>query len=145
MSENRMHHVWPGMNPAARGLRIAGMVLLGVIGAGLFALAFGWLVMILWNWVMPPIFHLGAITYWQGFGILILAKLIFGGMGAAKHGGPRRNPWGGNPWRGGRHEGSHNRDDWRYYRRFWEEEGHKAFDDFVQKQKSAESAEGTVT
>ena len=33
MSGNRMHHMWPGMNPAARGLRIAGMVLMGVIGS----------------------------------------------------------------------------------------------------------------
>jgi hypothetical protein len=134
--------MWPGMHPAMRGLRIAGMVVLGVIGAALFALVFGWLVMILWNWVMPTVFHLGEISYWQAFGILVLAKLLFGAIGGgARHGGPRHNPWGGNPWRGGRHEGGHDRDNWRYYRRFWEEEGHKAFEDYVQKQKSSE---GTV-
>jgi hypothetical protein len=141
MSGRGMHDMWPGVHPAMKGLRIAGMAVLGVIGAALFALVFGWLVMILWNWVMPPIFHLGEITYWQGFGILILAKMIFGGIGG-RHGGPRHNPWRGNPWRGGRQEAGHDRDDWRYYRRFWEEEGHKAFDEYVRKQRSTE---GTVT
>ena len=46
-----MHDLWPDVNPAVRGLRIAGMVVLGVIGAAIFALVFGWLVMILWNWL----------------------------------------------------------------------------------------------
>jgi hypothetical protein len=133
------------MNPAARGLRIAGMVVLGVIGAALFALVFGWLVMILWNWLMPTIFHLGEIGYWQAFGIVILAKLIFGSAVGGRHGGPRHNPWGGNPWRGGHHEGGHDRDNWRYYREFWEKEGHQAFERYVQEHKAGASpgAEGS--
>jgi len=48
-----------------------------------FALAFGWFVMLLWNWLMPAIFGLGAITYWQAFGLVVLAKLIFGAVGPA--------------------------------------------------------------
>ena len=136
------HVAWHRMHPAARGLRIAGMVVLGVIAAGLFALAFGWLVMILWNWVMPPIFHLGEITYWQGFGILVLAKLIFGAIGG-RHGGPRGNPWRGNPWRKDGHEGWSERDNWRYYRRFWEDEGHRAFEEYVKKQKEGSPPGGS--
>jgi len=142
MSSTEMHGPWPHMNPAQRGLRIAGMVVLGVIGAALFALAFGWLVMILWNWLMPTIFHLGEIAYWQAFGLVILAKLLFGGMGfrggrGPGHRGPwKANPWGGNPWEG-RRRGFPPRDEWHLYREFWEQEGRKAFDDYVEKRRSA--------
>ena len=36
-----------------RGLRIILMFLGGLILAGFFALIFGWLVELLWNWLMP--------------------------------------------------------------------------------------------
>ncbi len=51
--------------------------------AGAFLL--GYVVMSLWNWLMPDLFHLGMITYWQAFGILILAKILFGGF-KGRHG-----------------------------------------------------------
>jgi len=149
MSSHEMRGPWPHMNPAQRGLRIAGMVVLGVVGAAVFALVFGWLVMLLWNWLMPTIFHLGEIAYWQAFGLVVLAKLLFGGMGFRggprgpgwKHQGPGNpgwrhqgpgNPWGGNPWEGRYHR----RDEWRLYREFWEQEGRKSFDEFVEKRRS---------
>ena len=86
---------WKHKSPVGRGLRIAGLAVLGVAGAGLFALAFGWLAMILWNWLMPAIFGLGTITYWQAFGVVVLAKVLFGGVGGhgGHHGGSRRHPW----------------------------------------------------
>jgi hypothetical protein len=134
---------WPHGNPALRGLRIAGMVVLGVIGAAVFAVVFGWLVMILWNWVMPPIFHLGEIAYWQAFGLMVLAKLLFGGIHGARGRGPSRgpwkghNPWGGNPWEGKRR----GRDEWHLYREFWEQEGRQAFDAYVEKKKAEPGSE----
>ncbi len=121
-------------NPGTWGLRIAGFAVLGVIGAAIFALVFGWLVMLLWNWLMPAIFHLGQITFWQAFGIIILAKLVFGSMG--RHGPPhwKNAPWRMHgPWRG-RWEGS--REHWRYYGEYWEKEGRKAFDDFIKSKQS---------
>jgi len=138
MGERGMHGRWHGMHPAAKGLRIAGMVVLGVIAAALFGLVFGWLVMILWNWLMPQIFHLGEVTYWQSFGIVILAKLLFGGIGGAR-GGHGRNPWRGNPWERGR-RGPHGRDDWRWYREFWEQEGRPAFERFAERKRSESAA-----
>lgn len=59
-------------------LKIAGMIVGGILLAGLMAFLFGWVIMLLWNWLMPTIFGLTTITYWQGFGIFFLAKLIFG-------------------------------------------------------------------
>ena len=139
MSGCGMHGSWHGLHPAVKGLRIAGMVVLGVIGAALFALVFGWLVMILWNWLMPVIFHLGEITYWQSFGIVILAKLLFGGIGGPR-GGRGRGPWKGSHW-GGPWEGRHGRDDWRWYREYWEQEGRAAFERFVQSKDKGPSDE----
>lgn len=62
-----------------------GKVILMVLGAAAFALAIGALAMVLWNWLMPTIFGLTVINYWQAFGIVLLAKLLFGfGMGGGK-------------------------------------------------------------
>ena len=33
----------------------------------------------LWNWLMPAIFGLHMITYWQSLGLLGLSWLLFGG------------------------------------------------------------------
>jgi len=142
VSAHGMRDMWPGVHPAVKGLRIAGLVVLGVIGAALFALVFGWLVMLLWNWLMPAIFHLGLITYWQAFGIVVLAKLLFGGMGGPHRGGRGRPPWKGSPWGGKPWEGRHGRDEWRLYREFWEQEGHEAFERFVQKKDQDSGAAG---
>jgi hypothetical protein len=61
-----------------------------------FIFLFSFFVMQLWNWLMPAIFGLHAITYWQALGILVLSKILFGGF--------RGRPFGGGPpWRRGRH------------------------------------------
>jgi len=48
--------------------------------AGLFIL-FIFITMWLWNWLMPMIFELPEITFWQTAGLVILAKIIFSGFG----------------------------------------------------------------
>lgn len=50
----------------------------------------GFSVMLLWNGLLPPILHVGTITFWQALGIFILCKILFG----FGKGGPR----GGAPW-----------------------------------------------
>ena len=133
----RMHR----LHRAPRALRILGMVVAGVVFAAAFALIFGWLVMILWNWIMPPIFHLGEIGYWQGFGILLLAKIVFGAFGSRGpgHGRGHGGPWGDIPF--GRHFGRRgdwhdDREWWRYAHDFWKEEGRDAFEKFVDRKRS---------
>jgi hypothetical protein len=54
-------------------LRIIGGIGIGVAVAFLF----GWLVMLLWNWLMPAIFGLGPISFWKAWGLVILAHLLF--------------------------------------------------------------------
>jgi hypothetical protein len=54
----------------------------------LFAIAgFSYITMLLWNCLLPELFHLPVISFWQALGILILTRLLFGGFGGhAKHG-----------------------------------------------------------
>lgn len=49
--------------------------------------AFGAAIMLLWNWLMPVIFGLGTLCYWQALGLLLLARLLFGHMGHGHSGG----------------------------------------------------------
>jgi len=70
------------------------------IGIGMLVIALffvlGYVVMTLWNWLMPPIFGLHTITYWQAYGLLILSKILFGGLRGGRPGGRRchgRNDW----------------------------------------------------
>ena len=58
-------------------------ILLGILFAvgGLALLAlFGWIVMLLWNWLMPEIFSLGKVNYWQAWGLMILSWILFKGI-----------------------------------------------------------------
>jgi len=58
--------------------RFIGKIILGLMAAAAFALVIGALAMVLWNWVMAGVLGLAVLTYWQAFGIVLLAKLLFG-------------------------------------------------------------------
>ena len=57
----------------------------GILGISL-AFLFGWIVMLLWNWLMPDIFGLKRLTYWQAWGLLILCQVLFKGFGSGHSG-----------------------------------------------------------
>lgn len=63
-------------------------------GIAAFLALFSFIVMQLWNNLMPEIFHLTTITFWQAMGLLILSKILFG---FSKPGGGRFGG-GGAPW-----------------------------------------------
>jgi hypothetical protein len=56
-----------------RGLKI----LLFVVVA---SAVFGFVVERLWNWLMPAVFGWHMITFWQGLGLFVLSKILFGGF-----------------------------------------------------------------
>ena len=56
---------------------IIGMAFLGIIFAAGMGLLFGFVVMWLWNWLMPSIFGLGEITFWQAWGLVVLTHILF--------------------------------------------------------------------
>jgi hypothetical protein len=43
------------------------MIFGGIILAVAMAFLFGYFVMLLWNWLMPVLFGLKIITYWQAW------------------------------------------------------------------------------
>jgi hypothetical protein len=66
------------MTRRKRLLLIAPLAILGML---LFVSLGGTLVMLLWNWLLPPILGLRAITFWQAIGLLALSRILFGGLG----------------------------------------------------------------
>ena len=47
---------------------------------GIFAISFfSAILMLLWNWLMPSIFGLTEIHFWQALGLLVLSKIVFSG------------------------------------------------------------------
>ena len=73
----------------SKGLKVAlfAIVLIAVLG---------FVVMSLWNSLMPPLFGLHLINFWQAVGLLLLSKILFGGF----RGGPGRHMY----WRRGMRE-----------------------------------------
>lgn len=132
----------------ARILGILVRVLMGIGIAALFAFAFAILVKVLWNWIMPPLFGLSMIGFWQAFGLLLLAKIFFGGHG---HGDHHRVPKDSHrhfhDWLnhhatdpgmlqreaciGGSESGTRD-----HFNAFWEAEGRRAFETFLQRRRS---------
>jgi len=57
--------------------------------------------MFLWNALMPEIFGLRVLNYWQAAGIVILARILFGGLGSGFFKPHGRRGWfhQGNPFR----------------------------------------------
>lgn len=48
-------------------------------------------VMLLWNWLMPAIFGLTTICFWQALGLLALCRILFGHKGRRHHFGGMRH------------------------------------------------------
>jgi hypothetical protein len=47
---------------------------------------FGATVMLLWNAIVPSIFGITAIDFWQSLGLLALCRILFGSFGGVGHG-----------------------------------------------------------
>jgi hypothetical protein len=63
-----------------KGLKIALFAIVAVA-------VLGFVVMRLWNWLMPTLLGLQLISFWQAVGLLLLSKILFGGF----RGGPGRH------------------------------------------------------
>ncbi|MEO6851182.1 MAG: hypothetical protein ABI203_03985 [Mucilaginibacter sp.] len=64
------------------------MIFIPFLAAGALALV-SYVVMLLWNNLLPNILHTGTIDYWQAMGLFVLAKILFG-FGRGHRGGA---PW----------------------------------------------------
>ena len=71
-----------------KGLRVRKAVGIAVLGA-LAVAALGFVVMSLWNGLLPPLFGFKTIRFWQALGLLVLSRILFGGF-HGRHGGSFR-------------------------------------------------------
>jgi hypothetical protein len=51
-----------------------------MVGIVLFMAFGGWVVMSLWNWLLPGLFGWRLITFWQAMAMLVLCRILFGGV-----------------------------------------------------------------
>jgi hypothetical protein len=61
---------------------------LAILALLLFIAVGGVIVQQLWNWLLPPLFGWRQITFWEALGILVLCRILFGGLGGH---GPHRS------------------------------------------------------
>ena len=114
-----------------QAFKIFAMVVIFVI---LFSLAV-YVLMRLWNWLLPDLFGAPMINYWQALGIMVLAKLIFGfgGSGGGKSKSKQKSDF-----KSSRKCGSlrSDFDEWKHYDNFWKEEGESAYKAYLEKIKN---------
>jgi len=60
---------------------------LAIVGLVAFIAIGGTIVLLLWNWLLPPLFGWREITFWQALGLLALCRILFGGF--SSHGASR--------------------------------------------------------
>jgi uncharacterized membrane protein YraQ (UPF0718 family) len=117
-------------------------IIFGLIVAVFLGFVLGFVIQQLWNWLMPGIFNLKEITYWQAVGIFILARIILGSFSSnvSQDGANEkkkriaceeekadiRKEWGS----------------WKYYDEWWDQEGKKAFESYVSEKQEESGNEG---
>lgn len=86
-------------------LKVLKYIGFGILGVGAMFL-FVWLVMLLWNALIPELFNGPLLTYWQSAGLLILSKILLSGFGS---GGSKSKPHSKSKWESKYHDKYRNR------------------------------------
>ncbi|HTE40682.1 MAG TPA: hypothetical protein VK629_07625 [Steroidobacteraceae bacterium] len=134
-----------GQHIAKKIAKIVAMVVGGIVFVLFFGFALGWLVQYLWNVTLASMFGWPAITYWQGIGIFILAKLLFGfghfGGGGKHRGGKEKHHRGRGRWwrdRDATPDETSNLSEDEQFKKYWQEEGKAAYEAFAASRKEGE-------
>ena len=122
--KNYFKHKMRDKHPAT----IAALIVLGIIGIVGLAILFGFVIMWLWNWLMPELFGLPLLTYWQAVGLFILLKILIGGCGGSSSSSSKKYEDSCDK------ESKKHRNDfskWTHYDKFWQEEGENAYQKYL--------------
>jgi hypothetical protein len=112
-------------------IEIVGIIIFGAIAISGLAILFGFIIMWLWNWLMPEIFGLATLTYWQAVGIFILLKILLGGCGGSgSRSGEKSSKASCKDERSGS-KGDFSK--WKDYDKFWKEEGDELYKKYVER------------
>ncbi|MFD2566158.1 hypothetical protein [Pseudotenacibaculum haliotis] len=125
--KNYFKHKLRSKNPAV----IVGTILFIIIIVSLLFVLFGYVIMYLWNWLMPAIFGLTTITFWQAIGICLLSKILFGGFAGGDKGSSKEDRC--KTKKSGK-KSSSDFSKWKHYESFWQEEGEKAYEEYILRQ-----------
>ena len=134
-----MSEVKKNMDKMPKWAKYTLFAILGIAGAFLLGLLFGNVIMWIWNWLMPKFFGLSTITFWEGLGIFLLARILFG-FGSSSHSedsGKKHHK------KSHHHGGEADKKDWKdweYYDDWWEEDGKTAFHAYAERKKKAPEA-----
>lgn len=110
------HHEGISDSKHGRAYLIVTHIAFGLLLALSLALVFGYFVMLLWNAVLPGLISVHPITYWRSVGLLLLVRILVGGISHGRHGHGHR----------GRREA------WRAYDEWWKEVGKRSFEEFAE-------------
>ncbi|MBG6130258.1 hypothetical protein IWQ47_001659 [Aquimarina sp. EL_43] len=110
-------------------VEIVGIIIFGAIAITGLAILFGFVIMWLWNWLMPEIFGLTTLTYWQAVGVFILFKILLGGCGSGSSKKSSKDSH-DNCKKDSKTDFSK----WKYYDKFWKEEGDEYYKQYIERQ-----------
>ena len=142
------NHNYDSSGTGSKVFHIVGHVFVGLLFAVGFAIVFAFLVKLIWNSLMPAIFDIKEITFWQAFGIIILAKLLFGTFGSHrqdrwKKDGRYTPPWHRRPAQPDADmPPSRYHPDWKTYTQYWRKEGKAAFEAYMNRFETQKKEEG---
>lgn len=63
-----------------RGLKMLLIAPFAIAGIAFVIFLGGEIVKMLWNWLVPSIFGLRPLTFWEAAGMLALCRILFGGV-----------------------------------------------------------------
>lgn len=101
---------------------IIGMIIFGIIAGIGLATLFGYVIMWLWNWLMPEIFGLTTLTFWQAIGVFVLCKFLLGGCGGfgSSSSSSKKSEC--------KTDSKGEFSKWKHYDKYWKEEGNQAYE-----------------
>jgi len=76
-------HDWPRKMTGMIVEKIVKVIVIGILAMGIF----GWVVMALWNEIVPAVFNGPELSYWQAVGLLVLSHVLLRGWTPWRHGG----------------------------------------------------------
>ncbi len=77
-----------------KGVKILLIAVLGISGLALMI----YLTTLLWNALIPELFHGPVLTFWQTLGLFVLAKIFFGVFFKGRNGGGHWKPYWKQKW-----------------------------------------------
>jgi hypothetical protein len=77
-----------------KGVKIVMFSVLAIAGLSLMI----YLTMVLWNWLVPELFHGPVLSFWQTLGLFVLSKIFFGTFFKGRNGGSHWKPYWKQKW-----------------------------------------------